>query len=56
MRENFQRNNLHNEIKKFNDNDLIIVSDLDEIPNLEKFKNKAKITFLNRECIIINLI
>ena len=48
MRENFQRNNLHNEIKKFNDNDLIIVSDLDEIPNLEKFKNKAKITFFEQ--------
>ena len=32
LRENFQRNYLYKEIKKFNDNDLIIISDLDEIP------------------------
>ena len=48
-RENFQRNFLQNEIKKFNDNDLIIVSDLDEIPNLEKFSYKAKITFFEQK-------
>lgn len=43
-RENFQRNYLSNEIQKFSDEDLIIVSDIDEIPNLEKFQYKNKIT------------
>ena len=37
LRENFQRNYLGKEIEKFNDNDLILISDLDEIPNLENF-------------------
>ena len=49
MRENYQRNYLQNEIKKFNDDDLIIISDLDEIPNLEKFSYKAKITFFEQK-------
>ncbi len=49
VRENFQRNYLHNEIKKFNDDDLIIISDLDEIPNLEKFKNNSKISFFEQK-------
>ena len=33
-RDNFQRENLSQGLKSLNDNDLIIVSDLDEIPNL----------------------
>ncbi len=45
LRENFQRNHLQSKIKNFHENDLIIISDLDEIPNLEKFTYKAKITF-----------
>ena len=42
VRENFQRNFLQKKIKEFNDEDLIMISDLDEIPNLEKFNYKKK--------------
>ena len=49
LRENFQRNYMQNEILKFNDNDLIIISDLDEIPNLENFSYNAKITFFEQK-------
>ena len=38
IRENFQRNFVQNELKKIDEEDLILVNDLDEIPNLEKFK------------------
>ena len=37
LRENFQRNYLQEKIKDFQEDDLIIISDVDEIPNLEKF-------------------
>ena len=43
-RENFQRNQISLGLKEANDNDLIIVSDVDEIPNLENFTHKNKIT------------
>ena len=44
-RDNYQRNKLFEGIKKLDDEDLIIISDLDEIPKLEnidfnKIKNK----------------
>ena len=39
IRENFQRNTINEGIKKASDNDLIIISDLDEIPNPKKIKN-----------------
>ena len=55
LRENFQRNYLYKEIKKFNDNDLIIISDLDEIPNLENFSYKAKITFFEQKMFFYKL-
>ncbi len=55
LRENFQRNYLHNEIKKFSDEDLIIISDLDEIPNLENFTYKAKITFFEQKMFYYKL-
>ena len=45
IRENFQRNCISRGIKNADENDLIIVSDLDEIPNplaLGKFKKKMK--------------
>ena len=48
LRENFQRNYLHEKIKDFQEDDLIIISDVDEIPNLENFKYKAKITFFEQ--------
>ncbi len=40
-RDIFQRNYLMQKIQMFDENDLIFISDLDEIPNLEKF-NKIK--------------
>ncbi len=45
-RENFQRNSISKGIEKANDDDLIIISDLDEIPNPKKIKNfKKKMRF-----------
>jgi len=55
LRENFQRNYLRKEIEKFNDNDLILISDLDEIPNLENFAYKAKITFFEQKMFYYKL-
>jgi beta-1,4-mannosyl-glycoprotein beta-1,4-N-acetylglucosaminyltransferase len=43
-RENNQRNTLIKGIKDVDDDDLILVSDLDEIPNLDNYKYKNKIT------------
>jgi beta-1,4-mannosyl-glycoprotein beta-1,4-N-acetylglucosaminyltransferase len=40
LRENFQRNQLQKGLKKASSDDLIIISDLDEIPNLEKINLK----------------
>ena len=48
-RENYQRNYLARELKEFSDDDLIIVGDLDEIPNLENFKYLNKITVFNQK-------
>ena len=45
LRENFQRNSITRGIKDAKENDWIIISDLDEIPNpneLEKFKNNMR--------------
>ena len=49
-RENFQRNYILNAITNFDDNDFIMVSDLDEIPNLNNFKNikNLKYTVFNQ--------
>ena len=55
LRENFQRNYLFNKIKDFNNEDLIIISDLDEIPNLENFEYKAKITFFEQKMFYYKL-
>ena len=38
-RENYQRNFIMNGIDDFNENDYIIISDVDEIPDLKKLKN-----------------
>jgi beta-1,4-mannosyl-glycoprotein beta-1,4-N-acetylglucosaminyltransferase len=43
-RENFQRNQIELGLKDCNENDLIIVSDVDDIPNLENFSHKNKIS------------
>ena len=55
IRENFQRNYLIRGINKFEEDDLIIISDLDEIPNLEKFTYKAKITFFEQKMLYYKL-
>ena len=55
LRENFQRNYLFNKIKDFNNEDLIIISDLDEIPNLENFEYKSKVTFFEQKMFYYKL-
>ena len=55
LRENFQRNYLQNKIKDFQDDDLIIISDVDEIPNLEKFTYKSKITIFEQKMFYYKL-
>ena len=52
LRENFQRDQLQKGLKDANPNDFIIISDLDEIPNLEKinFRDiKEKIIFFKQK-------
>ena len=58
LRENSQRNYLQSKIKDFQDDDFIIISDVDEIPNLEKFSYKAKISFFEQKmfCFKFNLL
>ena len=43
-----------NKINEFDDEDLILISDLDEVPNLEKFSYKYKINIFAKKCFIIN--
>ena len=47
-RENYQRNMISKGFKEVNDNDLIIISDVDEIPNLKDFRYKKKISFFKQ--------
>ena len=51
IRENFQRNFVHNKLTEFDDNDLILINDLDEIPDLEKFQYKKKITIFQKKML-----
>ena len=39
LRENYQRNSITRGIKSAKDNDIILISDLDEIPNPDSIKN-----------------
>ena len=55
LRDNFQRNYLQNKIKDFQEDDLIIISDVDEIPNLEKFTYKSKITIFEQKMFYYKL-
>ena len=48
-RENNQRNKLFKGLNEANDNDLILSSDLDEIPNLSNFNFKNKITLFEQK-------
>ena len=59
LRENFQRNCISRGILKAQDEDLIIISDLDEIPNpkkIDSFKKKCALQFLNKCIFTIKLI
>ena len=55
LRENYQRNFLQSGLKEFEENDLIAISDLDEIPNFENFKYKNKITFFEQKMFYYKL-
>ena len=55
LRENYQRNFLQCGLKEFEENDLIAISDLDEIPNFENFKYKNKITFFEQKMFYYKL-
>ena len=44
-RENFQRNYISNGLKEMQDDDFIMISDIDEIPNLRKFKYDDKLRY-----------
>ena len=55
LRENYQRNFLQTKIKDFHDDDLIIISDVDEIPNLEVFTYRSKITLFEQKMFYYKL-
>jgi len=55
IRENYQRNYLASELSGFLDDDLIIINDLDEIPNLNNFKYKNKITVFKQKMFYYKL-
>jgi len=55
IRENYQRNYLASKLTRFLDDDLIIINDLDEIPNLNNFKYKNKITVFKQKMFYYKL-
>ena len=55
-RENNQRNKLIDGLNNAQDDDIILCSDLDEIPNLSNFKQKKKLHYLSKMFFIINSI
>ena len=54
-RENFQRNYCLEYLKNFSKDDLILINDLDEIPNLENFTYKRKITIFEQKMFYYKL-
>ena len=54
-RENFQRNFCFSELQKYSPEDLIIINDLDEIPNLKNFRYKKKITIFKQKMFYYKL-
>jgi len=54
-RENYQRNFVSNQLDNFSNDDLILVNDLDEIPNLDNFKYKNKITIFKQKMFYYKL-
>ena len=55
IRENYQRNFCQNILKQFSENDLVIINDLDEIPNLRNFEYKNKITIFKQKLFYYKL-
>ena len=51
IRENFQRNFALKKINEADDNDLILINDLDEIPELKNFSYKKKITIFKQKML-----
>ena len=51
IRENYQRNFLASGLKEISEEDLIIIGDLDEIPDLRNFRYKNKITIFKQKMI-----
>ena len=51
IRENFQRNFTFKKLMESEDNDLILINDLDEIPNLKDFKYQKKITIFKQKML-----
>ena len=54
-RENYQRNYLSTQLGNFSDDDLILINDLDEIPNLNKFKYNNKISIFKQKMFYYKL-
>ena len=55
IRENFQRNYAYQKLVNLNDDDLILINDLDEIPKLENFIYKKKITIFKQRMLYFKL-
>ncbi len=53
MRENHQRNGLIQGLINAHDDDLVVVSDVDEIPNLEQYKYKKKNYFFCSKDVLL---
>jgi len=51
IRENFQRNFALKKINEYEDDDLILINDLDEIPDLKNFSYKKKITIFKQKML-----
>ena len=51
IRENFQRNFALKKLHEVNNNDLILINDLDEIPELKNFSYKNKITIFKQRML-----
>ena len=49
LRENYQRNFVLKHLEKISEEDLIIINDVDEIPNLNGFKYNNKITIFKQK-------
>ena len=55
LRENFQRNYAYKKLLEFHDNDLILINDLDEIPNLKNFNYNKKVTVFKQKMLYFKL-